>query len=503
VLKTQTQKNVIANFGGSAWVAFIGFAFIPFYLKKIGIEGYGLIGFQTTLMATIAILDLGFGSAGAREMALLSSTTNFRLRAKTLLKSLEFLYWILAILVGGVFYFLSPFVVERWLNLGALEQSVAIASVQMMAIALVFQFPVSLYSGCLMGLMHQVPLNVFNIVFSTLRYAGAALVVWLTDGSLYSFFLWQLFVAILNVFSLRVYLGSKLRTEEKASFQIKEVKSIAKFALSMSAINLLSLLLHQMDKIVLSKLLSLEQFGYYMLAWTVAGALYRISTPVYNAIYPRLTQLYSQKNEETLAIFYHKSCQLMALVIVPLSLFIAVFSYEVVGIWTRDLLVAEKVRWTVALLTLGSMVNGLIYVPYGLQLASGWTSLSLKLTLLSLAVFFPMVVYLATYWQDAALAWLLLNLMTASLGAFFMYKRILKNEKYAWLKNSIIAPILSSGVFFLLIKATKVTEMHLNIYVNFCLLALVGFLGFLFTLLSMPETRKVVVSFFLKEHKHT
>ncbi len=36
-------------------------AFIPLYIKFLGIEAYGIIGFFTTLQAMFTLLDLGLG----------------------------------------------------------------------------------------------------------------------------------------------------------------------------------------------------------------------------------------------------------------------------------------------------------------------------------------------------------------------------------------------------------------------------------------------------------
>ncbi|HZI25460.1 MAG TPA: polysaccharide biosynthesis protein, partial [Chryseolinea sp.] len=53
------KLNLIANFMGKGWAALMGIAFIPFYIKFMGIESYGLVGFFTTLQGVFALLDFG------------------------------------------------------------------------------------------------------------------------------------------------------------------------------------------------------------------------------------------------------------------------------------------------------------------------------------------------------------------------------------------------------------------------------------------------------------
>ena len=66
---TQYKSNLFANFAGSGVAALLQLAFIPFYIKFLGIEAYGLIGFYIMLQAVLQVLDLGLGPTMNREMA--------------------------------------------------------------------------------------------------------------------------------------------------------------------------------------------------------------------------------------------------------------------------------------------------------------------------------------------------------------------------------------------------------------------------------------------------
>ena len=43
------KRNIIANFAGQGWAALMALAFVPLYIKFLGIEAYGLIGFFAML----------------------------------------------------------------------------------------------------------------------------------------------------------------------------------------------------------------------------------------------------------------------------------------------------------------------------------------------------------------------------------------------------------------------------------------------------------------------
>ena len=63
------KKNIIANYLGQGWRALLGLAFIPLYIKYLGVEAYGLIGIFAILQAWLGLLDMGMKPALGREMA--------------------------------------------------------------------------------------------------------------------------------------------------------------------------------------------------------------------------------------------------------------------------------------------------------------------------------------------------------------------------------------------------------------------------------------------------
>ena len=194
-----------------------------------------------------------------------------------------------------------------------------------------------------MGLQKQVLLNVINVCMSTLRGAGAVLILWLVSPTIQAFLLWQIVISVINAFLLAMFMWRRLpHGDTKAVFQKQLLKGIWRFTAGMSGISILAVILTQLDKIILSKMLSLEMFGYYMLASMVAMSLGRLFTPVFISIYPRFTQLVSIDDQDGLKQLYHKSCQFMSVLILPVAIVIALFSYEIILLWTQNPTTAEK-----------------------------------------------------------------------------------------------------------------------------------------------------------------
>ena len=60
-------RNIIANYASQIYVIVLGLAVVPLYLKYMGIEAYGLVGFFTMLQTWMTIFDFGLGPALGRE----------------------------------------------------------------------------------------------------------------------------------------------------------------------------------------------------------------------------------------------------------------------------------------------------------------------------------------------------------------------------------------------------------------------------------------------------
>ncbi len=439
------KENIAANFVGSMWQGLMGLIFIPLYIKYMGIESWGLIGIFTTLQVMFGLLDMGLSNTLNREMARLSVLPHKEQEMRNLVRTLEMLYWSIAVFIGIIVVLLSPFITHHWINTGQLSTKTIEQALFIMGFVIALQMPIGFYSGGLMGLQKQVLLNGINIIISTLRGAGAVLILWLVSPTIQAFFLWQILISSINILLLAIYLWRVLpHGEKKAVFQKQLLKGIWRFAAGMSGISILAVILTQMDKVILSKMLSLEMFGYYTLASVVAMSLNRLISPIFLGVYPRLTQLVSLNDQERLVRLYHQCCQFMSVVILPVAIVFAFFSYEILLLWTQNPTTAEKSHLLVSILICGTALNGLMHLPYALQLAFGWTSLSFFKNVLAVILLVPLIIYTTTHYGvvGAASVWLVLNLGYVFFEIPIMHSRLLRKEKWRWYWHDVCLPLM-------------------------------------------------------------
>ena len=441
---SQLKKNIIANFVGSGWIALMGIVFIPIYIKFLGIDSYGLIGIYASLQAMFGLFDFGLSTTLNRELARLSGQTDKAGEMRDLVRTLEIIYWILGAAIALAVILLAPLIANYWIQPGKLSTDTIRQAIMVMGLTIAFQFILTFYCGGLLGLQKQILLNSITVLITTLKFAGAILVLWLISSSIQAFFIWQTLIGILVTILVAYFLWQNLPySEQPARFRIRLLQEIWQFAVGLSGIAILALILTQMDKIILSKLLTLENFGYYTLASGVAVTLYCLIGPIFNAVYPKFTQLVSSGDQLELQKLYHRTCQLMSVIIIPPALVIAFFSPEILLLWTRNPVIVEHTHTILSLLIIGTALNGLMHLPYALQLAYGWTKLAFYTNLIAVIILVPSIIYMTKWYGPggAAAVWVALNCAYILISIQFMHRRLMPEEKWRWYFQDLGMPV--------------------------------------------------------------
>lgn len=441
------NKNLIANFGGSIWTGLMGIVFVPLYISFMGIEAYGLIGIYAAMIAIFGLLDMGLSATLTREMARLVVQKEKAQEMRDLVRTLEIPYWAVGILISVIVIALSPIIAYRWVNAQNLPPKTVQTAVMIMGMIMAFQWPMSFYSGGLIGLQRQVLLNGINVVMATFRGLGAVLILWLVSPTVEAFFSWQIIISAIHIGLIVFFLWRSLPdAADKPCFRRELLSNIWQFAAGMTGISALATILMQMDKVILSRMLTLEMFGYYTLASAVAMTLYRFVTPVFSATYPRLTNLVALNAAEEIKILYHKSAQLMSVIVLPTAVVVALFSKEILLLWTQSQTTAEHAYFLVSIFITGSAINGILNIPYALQLAFGWTRLGFLVNLVSVLLLAPLMIVLTRLYGvvGAASVWIILNAGYIFIALPIMHKRLLPSEKWKWYLNDVCLPLAAS-----------------------------------------------------------
>lgn len=488
------RRNIIANVTGKAWTALVSLAAVPIYIHFLGIEAYGLIGVFLSLMAIFSLLDLGLGTTLNRQLAQYSAQSGKAQEMRDLVRTFEIIYWLIGIAIGITVAALAPLIAGYWIKSRQLSTHTVTQALVMMGIAFACQWPRALYAGGLMGMQRQVMLNVFSAVMVTVLGVGSVVMVWAISPTIQAFLAWHIGIGLTDTLLTGLLLWRCLPcTTMRSVFNARLLAAVWRFAAGMTGITVTSVFLTQFDKVILSKVLTLESFGYYSLAWRVAQGLYYLVTPITTAFFPRFSQLAALSDQLELPRLYHRACQLMSAVVLPVTVILALFPVEFLLLWTTNTVIADNSGTMLALLVIGTALNGLMSLPLALQLAHGRTRLVFFANTGAVVALAPLIYYMSLRYGGvgAAWVWVILNSGYVVFLSHLMHRQVLPGQLCEWYLVDVGVPLaaaLATGGFWKL--AIGLPGPYSWMLLN---LAAVSALTALASVCAAPQTRELLL----------
>jgi O-antigen/teichoic acid export membrane protein len=487
-------RNVAAGMVSSIWTALLGLAVVPQYLKYLGIEAYGLIAFFATTQVLFQILDMGMAPTINREIARCSASGRWD-AVRNLLHTLGIIYWCVAGIICAIVVGLAPVISGHWLKSKALQEETITHALMLMGLVIACRWPIGLYQSALNGLQRIAVSSGINIVMATLGSLGAVCVLAFVSPTINAFFLWQAGVGFCYALMLRWGAWRALGSRVGTIFDVSALRSIWRFSASMMALTFSALVFTQLDKVLLSKLLTLAAFGQYALAGVVASALNILITPFYNAIYPRFSAYVVQDQTTQSLELYRVSGRLLATMLFPVAMVISIVGEDLIRLWTGNPQLAADVAPLAALLAIGTAVHGTMYIPHALLLSQGKTFIPLTINLVLLVIMIPITVHFALVYGafGGALAWLVLHLLYVILWTGLMQRYSGNPMSVTWLLHEIGVPFIVCGVTGYLVRI-GIQSVGLSTDIKLVLALLASLLSVAATFAVSPEMRSSVLS---------
>jgi O-antigen/teichoic acid export membrane protein len=422
-------------------------AFVPLYIRYLGVEAYGVVGLLAVIQAFMLILDFGMTPTLMRESALFEAGEHEALRIKDLIRSVESVALAICILLVIAVAIAASYISGHWVRAQSLNPGTISESLMIGGALIAIRLFESIYRGTLYGLHRQFLCNGIAAIFATLRGAGAVAVIALFHAGLPGFFAWQVGISALAVLTMRLSVGHALPpTPRPGQFSVPVLSSVWQFATGMLMVSVLSLAATQADKIVLSRMIALKDFGYYVFAANVALVIELSFAPAMTALYPYIVDAISKKREDDLRATFHQTASLVAALTAPVAALLVVFGAKLILTWSGDARLASNTGPLLSIIAIGTFLHAQCLLPYYVQLGYGWTSLSAWTNAAALLITIPSLLFLAPHFGAFAGAWTWLAV--ASIYFFIalqvMFRRYLRQERLAFYFVDVGPPALAA-----------------------------------------------------------
>lgn len=443
------RTNILANYSSQIYVMLIGIVMVPMYVRYMGVEAYGLVGFFAMLQAWFQLLDMGLTPTMARETARFNGGAIDALSLRRLLRALEGIFIVVAVLGGAAMILGSRAIAGSWLKVQQLPLVEVQHAIMLMAVIVALRWTCGLYRGAVNGFERLVWLSGLNIAVATARFVLVIPFFVFVGTSPTDFFSYQLAIALVEITFLvtKTYrLLPKAESYQRTPWQWGPLRGVLKFSISIAFTSSVWVLVTQTDKLVLSKLLSLTDFAYFTLAVLAAGGVMILSGPMSGALLPRLTKLNAEGDDAGLVCLYRNATQCVAVIAIPASLLLALFAEQVLWAWTGDVSITRQAAPVLSLYALGNGVLALGAFPYYLQFAKGDLRLHLIGNAIFVALLIPSLVWATMRYgaTGAGYAWLGANSMYFLIWVPKVHGRFVKGLHSLWILRDVGAIVLWS-----------------------------------------------------------
>lgn len=496
------KRNSIANYTGQGYTILIGIVITPLYLQYLGAEAYGLVGFFALMQAWMGLLDMGLSPTLGRQVAYARGREDGFEFFKRLLKSFELIFLGLALLIVVSVFFASDWIASNWVNAQSLSTQTIVYCIVLMGVMIGLRWFSGLYRSGINGLEDQVWLNAANIVLISLKFIGALILLAFVSQDIRHFFEYQLFIGLIEVLVFTGRFYRKLPATEKSlglvAFDWQAVKSVAPFALGIAYTAGIWVLVTQTDKLILSGVLSLAEFGYFSLVALVAGGITALSGPISQAIMPRMTMLLAQEKKEDMMGIYRQASQIVTLISFSVAMMIGLYAETLLYAWTGD---REAAEWGAEVLIWFALGNGVLAIgafQYYLQSAYGQLRLHVIGSTISAAIQVPIISWAAVNYGavGAGIAWFSFRALWFIWWTPIVHHRFVPGFHLKWLFKDILPIISVLTVVALGLSHQFELSLDQNRLLLFAEMAGLGIILLVLSSLSVPLIRQKLIQKF-------
>ncbi|MBW1910574.1 MAG: oligosaccharide flippase family protein [Deltaproteobacteria bacterium] len=436
--------NIFANFLGGAWAAVLTLVIIPVQIKILGMEAFALVGLIATLQIVFNVLDLGLSATINRSVA--SDVSNNHEHSREIIQTAATLYWGIALVIGGVLGSQAGWVADNWFKLEKLSPATVRLGIQIIALSLALRWPVALYAGVISGLQRLEILNLLKSAVITVRLLGGVLIV-LVFRDLTIFLIWIGVSAAIEIVSyVTVCCRLMPQLSLRPFFSLSAVKEVWQFSLGMNLIAVLAMVLTQTDRIMISKLMTMEMLGFYFLAYNTAIGIVLIQGAINTAMFPSYASDYGIASDGVLTSRHNKATQITVYLVALPAFALIFFGHDILSVWVSPV-AADGAYLALGILAFGSLLNAAVSNCYTIATASGHPYMVMKANILGVLLYVP-----GLYWLilshgilGAALAWVFLNFYYLVSVLPMVQKSILNQSAIQWLRGNLL-PFMGLGL---------------------------------------------------------
>lgn len=471
-------KNAVYNILGYSIPIIFALVIIPFLIKGLGEEKFGILSLTWVVIGYFSFFDFGIGKALTKIISEKIANNYFDEIPKIFWTSF-FMMLFVSIIASVILIMLTNTIVYKVFNISESLQRETLQTIYILALSI----PIVTTTTGIRGLLEAYQkFGIINIIRTFLGVSSflVPLICLMFTNNLYLIVLLLLVVRIIVWFLYLIQCFKLNETLKKTIyFDFGMIKPILRLGGWMTVSNVTVPLIVYADRFLIGALVSAAAIAFYTTPYEVVSKLLIIPGAITGVLFPTFSASFLTNPDFAKKVSL-RAAKYVFLILYPISLMIIIFAYEGLFLWLGKNF-AENSSLILQLLTAGVLINSIAYIPFTFLEGIGRPDITAKIQLIELPI------YLMAMWlmvkvagiNGAALVWFFRMLIDSILLFFFAQKKLnLEVNNLFQFKYIFILLVVSSSFLLVLINGGVIKlVLSLSVMILFAYLIFKDFLG--------------------------
>jgi O-antigen/teichoic acid export membrane protein len=427
-------------------VAPISLLLVPFTLYKLGVAGYGTWAILSTIINLAWLMDPGLGPTVTKFVAEFSGTNDLSEIRRVLDASLALCLFMSA-LASCFLWFCSHVIIREFFSGPASPSASEILSLWPLVLLCISTFLMEAPFLALINGRQRMDLT-NALIFTAELFSALTTVVVLCAGAKVRGLLVAQLVTSLLILVGSIIISSRLLpsvTPNPFRCNFVSLRKIISFSAPLYAGYVMTTLQGELGKLYLARFVGVVPVGWYSVAIQGAIKVKRIPDPLLGPLLAAASQLDAGRECKKLEELHFRTHKYLALVAVPLVVFVVTSAKTLVHLWVGTHL--EPIAITFALLVIGNLFTQVGTPTYFIMVARGILTPAVCSAVLAAALNIVLsYIFIKYYGFSGAALGTAIPMIISTVYFFMVCRRHFHAQLYQTLRRAYVKPLLCSLV---------------------------------------------------------
>ena len=451
-MTTKVVKGSIWTLGGSVLPLAVSFISTPFVIRFLGSEAYGVLLLVGLIPTYFSFADLGMGVASTKFASEAFGQGDQVKEAQVVWTAT--IIALITSLVVAIPIFIFSFQIISVLNVPEHLQTQASVALRIASAAFVLGILGSVLNSPMLARL-RMDLNTITAAVPKVLLAAVTPFILYFGGGIVGAVSWAFIVGIATL-AVVVYFGGRLLPELFHVGGRRELaRPLLRFGGAWFIAMVAAMLLVNLEKLFLTKMVSVTALAYYSVAFTFANMATIFGQAMVQSLIPAFAQLSSPESRTEFNGLFARGMRLNLIILVPSLVVMTVIAEPFFTLWAGPDFGRES-SLPFYILAFGLFFNILAYIPLSTIVARGRTDIFAKLYWIEIAFYIVASLILISYFgiAGAAAAWSL-RIIIDAVAMMWLSRRFggvafgfLRHAGGLVIGSAILAPVTITALLY-------------------------------------------------------